>query len=434
MSGSDATQVHFALQGQNLLVRTRDLHGVSEFVPTEKLQGDMPNALLHRTYLVFREASRTLEIYYDAQSAWDPSASPSWCMHLQANPSSSGWQRPRLTNVNTSTDVILSPDSQVVKSIHAVLMPLETLPTNLLVVSTAATVCRRHLLPARNLQVTLPRYKLSFFVNVTGHLECKDLPGFTVSAVQSVGTLCGLASKLVLETIDGQGMRKVVIPDGTIGVFRGNDPSLPHPRITVTPSSDLGHHIRAFMYDVDSLIGRLVGDGTLTSWFLLAYLHILTSYWLSDPLIHRTGVQQALQMLRSAQSLSFMELTDEHMDILERIVNITPVRRYYPDHLTSMETVTWHPVLSPLSQIASYTSLVGAILDHENKQRMFRSGDPENTLQINEEEMVILRKRAEFRNVRFVSSELQDLGEKLAGLSSSTSSSDDNAHAPAPFR
>jgi hypothetical protein len=337
-------------------------------------------------------------------------------MFLHVDPGLPGRQRPQLVSVHTPVDTVLSPDSHVVKSIHAVFTALETSLTNLLTISSAVTPFQHHPLAPQNLQVKLPRYKLSFFVNVNGDIECKDLPGFSVSAIQSVGTLCGLASKLVLETMDGQGTRKVIIPAGS-EVLDGNDPSFLHPRVTITPSSDLGCHIRAFIYDVDSLIGRLVGDGTLTSWYLLAYLHILTSYWLGDPLTHRTGVQQALQMLRSANSFSFMELTDEHIDILARIVNITPARRYYPDHLTSMETVTWDSVLSPPSQIAPYTPIIRAILNHGKKQGLFRSGSAKQPLQINEEGVVALRERAEFRNARFVASDLQDLGKQPAGTS-----------------
>jgi hypothetical protein len=326
-------------------------------------------------------------------------------MSFDADPSSPG--RPQLVDVNSPAYAVLSPDSHVVKSIHTVLFALEASPTDLLSVSTLTTPCHCHLLPFQNLQVKLPRYKLSFFVNVNGELECKDLPGFYVSAVQSIGTLCGLASKLILETADDQGIQthKVIIPDGTDKVFRGNDPSLPHPRITITPSSDPSCHIRAFVYDVDSLIGRLVGDGTQTSWYLLAYLHILTSYWLSDTLTHRTGVQQALQMLRSANSFSFMRLTDKHVKILSKIVNITPVRKYYPDD-PSVETVTWDSALSPLSQVVPYTSLVGAIVDHGKKQELFH---PRQTLRIDEKGTLVLRERAEFRNTRLMASDLQDL-------------------------
>ena len=398
------------MRDQDLLIRTvQGSHGESEFIHSDKLRGDIPNNLLYRTHTVFHSSSQALEIY-PTRSGWDPCASPSWRMCFNADPSSPEGQHPWLVNVNNSADAILCPRSHVVRGIQSVLVPLETLPTNLLSISTATP---DH---PQNLRVMLPRYKLSFFVNVNGNLECKDLPGFSVSTVQSVGTLCGLASKLVLETMDGQSLtRKVIIPEGT-EVFRSNDASVPHPRITITPPSGLGCHIRAFVYDVDKLIGRLVGDNTLTSWYLLAYLHIVTSHWLTDSLTYRTGVQQALHMLRSAHSFSFMELTNEHIGILTKIVNVAPVRQYYPDHLTSMETVAWHSVLSSVSQIAPYTPLVEAILSHGNKQGLFRSGSPEQALRINIKGAA-LRERADFRNVRFVTSDLEDPGKKCAGTS-----------------
>jgi hypothetical protein len=326
-------------------------------------------------------------------------------MHFNADPCTFGGYRPQLVDVDTSTDAVLSADSDVGKRIHAVFISLETSPTNLLIIATAAA-----------LWVQLPRYKLSFLVNENGVLECKEIPGFIISAIQSIGTLSGLTSKLVLEPMDGQGRRKVIIPDGETTVSQGSTPWFPHPRVTITPFPDPGLHIRTFIYDVDSLICRLVGDGTLTSWFLLVYLHILTSHWLIDPFINRTGAQQAIHMLQSANSFSFMELTEEHIDILTRIVNITPSRRYYPNHLSSMETVIWHPVLSPLSQIGPYTPLVEAILDHGNKQGLFRSGSPERSLRIGYEGIAKLRERAEFRHVRYVSNDLQGTDGKPAGL------------------
>ena len=343
---------------------------------------------------------------------------------------------PQLINVNppedaVPEDAVLCPDSHVAKGIHCVFAALEKSPKNLFCISARDT------LPSRNLRVILPRYKLNFYINVNGDLECKDLPRFSVSVDQTIGTLCGLVNKLVLESTDDHA-RKVIIPAGTdqatTEVFQGNGPSLSYPRVIITPSSDIGCHIRALIYDVDTLLGRLVGDGTLTSWYFLAYLHVLTSYWLCDPLTNRTGVQQALQMLRSANSLSFMKLTDEHINILASIVNITPDRKYYPDHLTSMETVVWHSILSPLLQIASYTHLVEAILDHGNKQELFRSGNSKKSLRINEKGTVALRERAESRYARFVAGDLHDLGKKPAGMLLYTCSSDDASDVPFPFR
>jgi hypothetical protein len=413
-------QVHFTLRGPDLLVRTEGPNGVSEFIPTDKLRGDIPNILISQTYVMFHDASQALEIF-PSRSGWDPSTPPSWRMLL--NPDLG---HPQLINVNAPADAVLCPDSHVVKGIHCVFAALEKSAKNLLCISA-------YTLPLR---VILPRYKLNFYININGDLECKDLPRFSVSVTQAIGTLCGLVNKLVLESTDGH-TRKVIIPAGTdqatTEVFQGNDSSLPHPRVIITPSSDIGCHIRAFVYDVDTLLGRLIGDGTLTSWYFLAYLHVLTSYWLCDPLTNRTGIQQALQMLRSANSFSFMKLTDEHINIFTSIVNITPDRGYYPDHLTSMETVVWHSILSPLSQIASYTLLVEAILDHGNKQDLFRSGKSKKSLRVNEKGAVALRKRAEFRYARFVVGDLHDLGEKPAGMLLYTYSSDD-ADFPFPFR
>ena len=401
----DVLQVHFTLRGPDLLVRTEGRHGVSEFIPTDKLRGDIPNILISQTYVMFHDASQALEIF-SSRSGWDPSTPPSWRMLL--NPDS---RHPQLFNVDAPADAVLCPDSHVVKGIHCVFAGLEKSAKNLLCISAD--------LPSRNLRVILPRYKLNFYINPNGDLECKDLPGFSVSDTQAIGTLFGLANKLVLGSTDGHTC-KVIIPAGndqaTTEVFQSNDPSLPHPRVIITPSSDIGCHIRAFIYDVDTLLGRLVGDGTLTSWYFLAYLHILTSYWLCDPLTNRTGIQQALQMLRSANSFSFMKLTSEHINIFTSIVNITPDRAYYPNHLTSMETVVWHSILSPLSQIAPYAPLVESILDHGNKQELFRSGNSERNLRVNEKGTVALRERAEFRYARFVVGDLHDMGKNPTGM------------------
>ena len=416
-------QVHFALRGPDLLVRTNGPHGVSEFIPTNKLRGDIPNTLISQTHVMFHDGSQALEIF-PSRSGWDPSTPPSWRMRFNAD-----LGHPQLINVDTPTDAVLCPDSLVVKGIHRVFAALEQSPKNLLCIST-------NVLLSRNLRVILPRYKLNFDINVNGDLECKDIPRFSVSVTQAIGTLCGLTNKLVLESTDGH-TRKVIIPAGTdqatTKVSEGNDPSFPHPRVVITPSSDIGRHIRAFVYDVDTLLGRLVGDGTLTSWYFLAYLHVLTSYWLCDPLTNRTGIQQALQMLRSANSFSFMKLTDEHINVLTSIANITPNREYYPGHLTSMETVVWHPILSPFSQIAPYTPLVEAILDHGNKQELFRSGNSKKSLRINEKGAVSLRERAEFRYTRFVAGDLHDPGKKPAGMLY-TYSFDNGSDVPFPFR
>lgn len=318
-------------------------------------------------------------------------------MKLDADPAPPMLAHPIIVAVHTPGTAVLSPRSSVVEVFHTIFATLEPSATNMLM--TSISYCR-HVQTAQKLMLRLPRYNLNFLVDARGQIQCEDMPGYFISSVQSVGTLFGLQNKLVLEDANNSVMRKVLIPDGTIEVIKGNA----HAMVTISPPLDPGHNVRAFLYEIDNLIGRLIGDGTLTSWFTLVYLHILTSYWLSDPLIHCTGVQRALMMLRSANSFSFMELTIEHFSILEMIANTSPLRHYYPAHLTCMETVTWHPALSFLCQIAPFTRLVEDIFQHGIHQQLFFDGGP--TLQLDQQGPLTLSQRAERRNIRFVSAEM----------------------------
>ena len=394
-------QVHLALHEQNLLVRIRDSHGVSEFIPPRKCQNDLPVALLHNMHLVFEEQSQTIKFYPD-QSGWDPSISPMWSMDLKADPCLPVSTQPLIGSVPPGTSV-LSPHSDVVRNLHSIFVVLESMGTNLL------TTTRQHQV-SQCLEVSLPRYNLHFSIDDCGHLECCDLPGFFFSPAQNIGTLCGLKSKLVLQNNDNPDLRKVIIPFGTVTSTNSRDK---HPVVTVTPHASQG--IRTFIYDVDNLIGRLSGDGTLSSWFMLVHLHILTSSWLKDPLLQNTGVQEALKMLRSANSFSFMELDEEHTEILTNIANIQSVRRYYPQHLQCMETISWNSNFSPLIQIQPFARLVGDIFEHGKRQQLFY--DNGVTLSLEQRGQDTLCERAEFRHARLVLDDITCLRERVEGAS-----------------
>ena len=394
-------QVHLALHEQNLLVRIRDSHGVSELIPPHKCQNDLPVALLHNMHLVFEEQSRTVKIY-PGQSGWDPSISPMWSMDLKADPCLPWSAQPLIGSIPSGTSV-LSPHSDVVRNLHSIFEVLESMETNLLATT------RQHQV-SQCLEVSLPRYNLHFSIDHCGHLECRDLPGFFFSPAQNIGTLCGLKSKLVLQNNVNPDLRKVIIPFGTVTSTNSRDK---HPVVTIAPYASQG--IRAFIYDVDGLIGRLSGDGTLSSWFMLVHLHILTSSWLKDPLLQNTGVQEALKMLRSANSFSFTELDEESADILTNIANIQSIRQYYPEHLRCMETISWNSNFSPLIQIQPFARLVGDIFEHGKRQQLFH--DNGVTLFLKQRGHDTLRERAEFRHARLVLDDITCLREKVKGAS-----------------
>jgi hypothetical protein len=398
---------------EDLLIRTRDIHShdLSEFVPAVKLRGDVPNALLIDTVHIYHESSLPCLQIYPATSGWNPSALPDWTMEFSADPNlATPTQYPKLMKPNSEGEniVVLSPESPLLKTLSAIFQPLEAYTTNLVVTWEPSQGPASSVPPYfnRSLKVSLPRYRLCFFVGAQGGLECKELPGMFVSPTQSIDTLLGLKNKLVLDPQDSNTTRKVILPEGDITVsFKPHLPEL-HPKVAISPCQDPGQQIRMFVYDVDELIGRLIGDGTVTSWYLLAYLHILTSSHLSDPLTHQTGVQQALVMLKSANAFAFTQLTTVDIRLLREIHTLTPVRIYYPKHLTSMEEVSWNTSLSPLSQSELFAPLVESILGYRSNQALFDLTPTNFTLE--KKGSPTLRRRAELRTRRLVSNEVYE--------------------------
>jgi hypothetical protein len=167
----------------------------------------------------------------------------------------------------------------------------------------------------QRLSVTLPRYGLSFFVNEKEELESRDFKDMVYDEDQSVGALFGLENLLVLRpktqiagalVPDALIPRRVLIPNG-FPVKRGKhrieidivEKSL---RVARCNEEPLYH-----TYDVDTDLGCLIGNGTLTSTRLLAYVHAVTSCCWSDLLTGKTGAQAALSLLQSAGCRSIMK-------------------------------------------------------------------------------------------------------------------------------
>ncbi|KAJ6485692.1 hypothetical protein C8R45DRAFT_997523 [Mycena sanguinolenta] len=374
----DGFQVHFK-SGDDLLIRIRDgSNFVSEFIPPERLEGDFPRSLIVSMVHVFHERTQSLDICA-APAGWQPHAEASWCLDLASR---------SLSKHGDNSEFMLDPFSSVVRELSDIFQPLEDCTTNL-------TVSLR----TAKLHVKLPRYDLEFSTGLGGaHLASKDLPGFSVSRVQYIGTLIGLRNKLVLKSTNGE-MTKIFVPDGNVTILPGETR---HSRVTIDPSVQHDGRIKIFSYDIDDIVGRVVGDGSLTSWYQLAFLHAATSSHLADPLLHQTGIYQAQEMLGSAQAFAFMSLEREHLTILQQFLDFLPIRNYYPTHLTSMETVDWHGNLSVLVQCGRFLPLVNAILDYARQQTLFHASDPQSVTAAYKGK-IGLWERADVRLARLVS-------------------------------
>ncbi|KAJ7614686.1 hypothetical protein DFH06DRAFT_1367976 [Mycena polygramma] len=353
----DGFEVHFKLNGNDLLIRIRDgTNFVSEFIPPSKLEGDIPRSLIVGMVHLFHDRGdgQFVDIY-EAPSGWQPLAEALWRLNLSPHS-----LRILAQNGGDDTGYLLDPKSSVVGRISEIFRPLEDSGTNLTVSFSG------------RLHVKLPRYDLEFYAALDGvRLESKELPGFYVSSTQSISTLIGLRNKLVLRSRNGE-LTKVFVPDGDIEISGPGDDE--HPKVYVSRSAD-AQSIKLFSYDIDEILGRVVGDGSLTSWYRLAYLHIATSSRLRDPLLHCTGTEQAHKMLGSAQSFAFMSLDEEHCSILQAIIDLAPVRNYYPTHLKAMESIKWHESLPVLMQCGRFVPLVDAIVDYAKKQALFYPSD-----------------------------------------------------------
>jgi len=214
------------------------------------------------------------------------------------------------------------------------------------------------------LHVNIPALRLGFTITQGGSLlESKEFRSMIVDPEQILGTFVGLRNKIVLMPLEGAN-RLVLIPESTsIGYARKED----HIAVTIRKESIVKVHA---VY-VDSLLGRLLDNGDLGCKLYLAYLHALTSSCLVDPLTQKTGTEQALTILNSAAVHSFDQLSQAHIDMLVKIANLSPGRRYYPRHERVMQTVDWDDQMSFLSQHGHIVAAAKALLHQAIKAEIF---------------------------------------------------------------
>lgn len=212
--------------------------------------------------------------------------------------------------------------------------------------------------------IGIPKLRLTFLGEEDGcRLISKDFPSMEVAQEQTIGTLVGLQSKLVLQR-KTDGRRKLLIPEGPISYHKGQS----HTVVRIT-REDM-HTVHAF--DIDEDLGRLVDSGSMSAKLLLAYIHALTASCLPDPFTGHTGTEQALTILSSAAVRSCHLLTADEVRMLDRISRLTPGRAYYPRNMRVMQSVSWDPDLSFLSQHSRFLTAAQDIYNQARNAAVFR--------------------------------------------------------------
>jgi hypothetical protein len=356
--------VYFSLRNDDsdLVIRAKRKQGtgasnIIELIPKEKLEEDLP-AVLIEGHAHWLDLSTSVVEICPLDSLWETS-SENW--KLDCTP---GQYRMKKGN-----GFLVNIGSQSWDMVSTLLMPFDT-PQNLLV--SVSPINSSQLTSSLRLSVILPRYGLSFYVDEDGDLQSYDIRGMVYDEDQSVGSLFGLVNRLVLrpkirdDHIVALIPRCVLIPEGEISFKMDGH----HVRVEIDTYRPALGRVTYETYRVDTDMGCLTGNVSLTNKLYCAYLHALTSGCSTDPLTGRLGTEEALSLLRSASCWSIMRFGSREAELLSLIASICPTRTWYPKHLKRMQTVAWLNLPASAQHHDLYI-VSKAIKEHYEKVQLF---------------------------------------------------------------
>ncbi|KAF5698569.1 hypothetical protein FMUND_15060 [Fusarium mundagurra] len=290
--------VHFGMQDQDLLVRLEVNGSYLDLIPSRTLQGMLPHSFVNDYAHWYHNKAGTVQL----RSLKDPWTSnpDDWFFSRQ----NGGWKL-----CKDSRTFLFAPSSSMALRIAGILSPLEA-PLGLHMLYDAQK---------SDLEVRVPSLRLDFLLRAgESTIRSRQFRGMYIDSDQSVGTLVGFKSKLVLCNNQDPSVRVVLIPEGDIQ-FRRFDGH-------VTVNAVYGTADRVQAYRIDDLLGRLTTNTKLESKLYLAYIHALTSFCLPDPFIRRTGTEEALHILGSASVRAPCPLSWTADDRLNLIAALAPKR------------------------------------------------------------------------------------------------------------
>ena len=312
--GLNTSQVYFSLRDDDFVVRAQcnQTNDILALIPASELRGDLPPALVDGHVHWLNLSTKIIEIR-PLEQLWGES-SEHWRIDCASGQYRAYKGRETLVDIRSATWAMLYKCFKCLNNVERGRLSrrylddedLQSEPRNLLITTSPTNSTYEP-----RLSVTLPRYSLSFFVNESGELESRDFKDMVYDEDQCVGALFGLENLLVLRpkthiagavVPDALIPRRILIPNGFPKSHGGHQVRIAAV-FTTGPDVPLYH-----TYDVDTELGCLIGNGSLTSTRYLAYLHAMTSRHRPDPLTGKMGSQAALCLLQSARCRSIMKL------------------------------------------------------------------------------------------------------------------------------
>lgn len=336
-------------EARDLVVRASRDGKFYTTIPPRLLHDHFPTYYVQNFVHWYNHQDGSLELR-PLEKPWDRDPTEMWI--LSRSRAAPRWQLTR------QGSAIVKLKSNTIREIWTILQPL-------------ANACSIHVIlnPAQtSIEIEAPHIELGFSLDSgTSLMRSREFRWMFVDEDQSMGTLSGFASKLLLKPKSG-GQRIALLAEGPISCAQRNN----HVQAQVNQSSIVKVHALF----IDELLGRLVDHGNLKCKLFLALLHGLTSFCLRDPLTGRTGTEECFSILRSAAVRSFDQLSTSEVGILKEIANLVPGRAFYPANEQMMQTTSFSSKVGFLAQHNGVFEAVKSIFRQARDARLFHP-DPD---------------------------------------------------------
>ncbi|KAI9666766.1 MAG: hypothetical protein M1831_001542 [Alyxoria varia] len=263
-------------------------------------------------------------------------------------------KRDKNTQTTSKSSVLLDPQSSLFEKLARIFGRIEN-PQHM-------TIYRPK---KEGLTIDLLRVELRFHLREED-FYCRQLD-MVVDRDQEIGTLHGLENKLVLRDSKNEHDRLVLVPRGPVSIGR---PSSGYCRVNIKP---VGQFCR---FSISRSRSRLDCASEPELLYFKAYPHALTSLPLPDALTGRTGIEESIHILNSAQAQPWTPLDETSLKILALVASLSPRREWYPKGFQMMQTVHWNSELSTSSQSSQLRPLVEDIVRQSNDLTLFAPHQP----------------------------------------------------------
>ncbi|VTO88436.1 unnamed protein product [Fusarium graminearum] len=362
--------VHFGMQDQDLLIRLEAVGSHVDLIPLRTLRDLLPHSFVDEYTHWYHVNTGTVELR-PLKDPWSQNPS-NWFL----SSSKEVW-----TLRQGSSICLLAPCSDMARHLAAVLSPLED----------SLYLYMLYDQSSGSLEIHVPRLQLEFFIKAgESTIRSQQFRGMHIDPDQSLGTLVGFTSKIILRNDLDLPVRMLIVPEGTVHIQRLKG--------HVTAAVAYGTARRIQNYRIDELLQRLAADTRLESKLFLAYIHALTSFCLPDPFLGRTGTEEAIRLLGSASVRAPGPLSPTEHDRLQSIAHLSPVRAFYPEHERVMQQVSWSSDIGFLAQDDRFYTITKGIIDRSAEVGfLYPDTDKADELSHNTIELV---ERAILRKVR----------------------------------